>query len=92
MLFPIQGFQGWKSLGCIWIQELDLDLDLDLDYISMDLKCLDSKSINFKILLYMGGFEIIKFKIYWSMTKDLDQIQIPHHFKLFKKPICILIT
>jgi hypothetical protein len=30
-------------LGCVWI------LGLDLDFKSIDLKCLDSKSIDFKI-------------------------------------------
>jgi hypothetical protein len=40
---------------------LNLDLDLNLDFKSIDLKCHDSKSIDFKISCldpYKGGFEI----------------------------------
>ena len=50
---------------------LDLNLDLDLDFKSIDLKCLDSKSIDFKIsyLVLFYTKEDLKFKILKSRLR-----------------------
>ena len=48
-----------------------LDLDLDLDFKSIDLKCLDSKSINFKIscLVLFCTKKDLKFRILKSRLR-----------------------